>query len=200
MKKSTENLLARFQIAFNAKCPGMNINWQIDKDTIFSQPLTKAQADECASKLHQFLITKSEISQAQFGENVRIEMPISTLNKYYNAQLYQQKFIKKRILLEIEKAIKFIKIDQFHTGFPTYTAEGIIEVSIHQDESNRNLFRIDFELQNQDGYTILKKTTNASYEDIQNYAQAYDRNKEKIENTLRQREEMQQRQYYKKAG
>lgn len=89
---------------------------------------------------------------------------------------------------EIEKAIKFIKVEQFHAGFPEIPRPyygGEIEVLIVQDEVDKNNFHVKFSFVTMPGrQPIIQEHKVIPYAELHRLATNYDQNKERIDEEL----------------
>lgn len=100
---------------------------------------------------------------------------------------------QKSLQNEIDKAVRFIKVKQFHSGFTEiFSPEkgGDIEVSIEQDKDKHDHFHVNFRFLTIPGRTTLfseQKTIN--YNELQRLANEYEKHKDDIEEELNYRDE-----------
>lgn len=89
---------------------------------------------------------------------------------------------------DIQKAVRFIKADQFHAGFTEISHPekgGEIEVSIRQNEKDTTLFHVVFRYVTEPGrQTILTQEKDISYKELMRFASLYDKNKDRIDSQL----------------
>lgn len=103
-------------------------------------------------------------------------------------------FFSHSILEEIKKAISFIKVDQFHSGFPEIADPergGNIEVVIERDSVNKELFHVMFSFLSTPGNSpIYQQKREISHSELRRLANEYDKNKERIDAELERRDEV----------
>lgn len=88
----------------------------------------------------------------------------------------------------IEKAVRFIKADQFHAGFTEISHPekgGTIEVLIKPNENDNTLFHVVFRYLTTPGHqTILTQEKDISYSELMRLSSEYDKNKDRIDTQL----------------
>lgn len=92
----------------------------------------------------------------------------------------------------INKAVNFIKVMQFHSGFPEIASPergGDIEVTIHQDKKKPGQFHINFAFVTLPSRTtLLRKEKIINYAELKRLANEYDKHKDQIDEELRHRD------------
>jgi hypothetical protein len=116
--------------------------------------------------------------------------------KFVDQKGLDSKKIQHEKLLKtlIEKAISFIKVKQFQSGFTevSYPEQGgDIDVTIEQEGNNPDLFRINFTFMSiPERVPILREQKVVPYSEIKRLAQEYDNNKLQIDDELKNREQL----------
>lgn len=92
-----------------------------------------------------------------------------------------------------KKAIKFIKVKQFHAGFPeifSHAVRGKIEVSITQDPEQKDLFEVNFQFVILPaGITLFREQKTITFTKLRQFAVNYDEDQKHIDEELSKREE-----------
>lgn len=108
-------------------------------------------------------------------------------------ETYQQTINSLLLKQYIEKAIRFIKVKQFNSGFPEiFSPEqgGEIAVVIQQDAKSPDLFNVDFSYMTIPGHDVIFRDTRLiDYTELKRLAMGYDQNKEQIDQELSYRSE-----------
>lgn len=121
---------------------------------------------------------------------------IKFLNFFTRTKVTQddRQVINSHLLDEyIAKAIKFIKVKQFHSGFLEISSPeqgGEIEVNIKQNASNPHLFCVTFSFTTMpDRKILLRQERTININELKKYASLYDADQFHIDEELAQREQ-----------
>jgi hypothetical protein len=100
---------------------------------------------------------------------------------------------------EIKKAIRFIKVKQFHAGFTEISSPeqgGAVEVTIQRNKEDEDKFLVNFKFVTIPGHTIVfHEERLIDHQELTHLAQEYDKNKEQIERELSYRANFRRQQF-----
>lgn len=101
------------------------------------------------------------------------------------------KFCPLTFAEEIDKAVRFIKVRQFHAGFTEINQPhlgGAIEVTIEPEEGDENVFHIMFKfIAIPSDQIIIQELKTITYHELRMLAAQYDLEKDDIDNELASR-------------